>query len=235
MCCAFWQYGCWFVLRFDFPYVKCYLLLVRASGVPVSHVMRADVYMHAVSRVFFFFFQAEDGIRDVAVTGVQTCALPISVTRRPARESRYARPRVTMSISPRSVIMRRSAQLQCRQRQEGQGEGDDPEAHDDLRLRPARELVMVVERRHAEHAAAGQLEARDLDDHRHRLDDVEAADQRQQELRLREHREHPDRGAHEGDRKSTRLNSSHGYISYAVFCLKKKKKKETHTTRSNQY
>src|SRR2546429_5863219 len=31
------------------------------------------------------------------------------------------------------------------------------------------------------------------------------------------------RGIH-GDRKSTRLNSSHGYISYAVFCLKKKKK-----------
>src|SRR5687768_18260243 len=28
------------------------------------------------------------------------------------------------------------------------------------------------------------------------------------------------------DRKSTRLNSSHGYISYAVFCLKKKKKKQ---------
>src|SRR2546429_1311650 len=28
------------------------------------------------------------------------------------------------------------------------------------------------------------------------------------------------------DRKSTRLNSSHGYISYAVFCLKKKKKIE---------
>src|SRR2546422_6376582 len=29
-----------------------------------------------------------------------------------------------------------------------------------------------------------------------------------------------------GDRKSTRLNSSHGYISYAVFCLKKKKKQK---------
>src|SRR2546422_2523310 len=29
------------------------------------------------------------------------------------------------------------------------------------------------------------------------------------------------------DRKSTRLNSSHGYISYAVFCLKKKKKQAT--------
>src|SRR3989449_8758931 len=30
-----------------------------------------------ILRLFFFFFQAEDGIRDVAVTGVQTCALPI--------------------------------------------------------------------------------------------------------------------------------------------------------------
>src|SRR2546422_3968130 len=38
------------------------------------------------------------------------------------------------------------------------------------------------------------------------------------------------------DRKSTRLNSSHGYISYAVFCLKKKKKNRspTHTTHSAQ-
>src|SRR5687768_17623861 len=33
----------------------------------------------------------------------------------------------------------------------------------------------------------------------------------------------------EPDRKSTRLNSSHGYISYAVFCLKKKKKKKKQT------
>src|SRR2546429_4815393 len=34
------------------------------------------------SRSLFFFCQAEDGIRDVAVTGVQTCALPISVVTR---------------------------------------------------------------------------------------------------------------------------------------------------------
>src|SRR2546427_3173955 len=34
-------------------------------------------------------------------------------------------------------------------------------------------------------------------------------------------------GEGNGDRKSTRLNSSHSQISYAVFCLKKKKKKET--------
>src|SRR2546426_3051272 len=34
--------------------------------------------MYGVIVVFFFFFQAEDGIRDYKVTGVQTCALPIS-------------------------------------------------------------------------------------------------------------------------------------------------------------
>src|SRR2546430_11562378 len=33
-----------------------------------------------------------------------------------------------------------------------------------------------------------------------------------------------------GDRKSTRLNSSHSQISYAVFCLKKKKKQRRHAT-----
>src|SRR2546429_2627034 len=33
--------------------------------------------MLILCRIIFFFFQAEDGIRDVAVTGVQTCALPI--------------------------------------------------------------------------------------------------------------------------------------------------------------
>src|SRR2546429_7309967 len=38
---------------------------------------------------------------------------------------------------------------------------------------------------------------------------------------------------HERDRKSTRLNSSHGYISYAVFCLKKKNSPRIDTGRSS--
>src|SRR2546422_2404766 len=45
-------------------------------------------------------------------------------------------------------------------------------------------------------------------------------------VHLRESRGRPARITRRGparDRKSTRLNSSHGYISYAVFCLKKKK------------
>src|SRR5687768_17687125 len=36
------------------------------------------------------------------------------------------------------------------------------------------------------------------------------------------------------DRKSTRLNSSHGYISYAVFCLKKKKKKNKELSKETE-
>src|SRR5256885_7329545 len=38
-----------------------------------------SLLMRCVRIVFFFFFQAEDGIRDYKVTGVQTCALPISM------------------------------------------------------------------------------------------------------------------------------------------------------------
>src|SRR2546427_2850292 len=72
---------------------------------------------------------------------------------------------------------------------------------------------------------------------------VEVADRlRPRDRRERVRRDRPDRGVHRGesrgrraapaqgrariDRKSTRLNSSHSQISYAVFCLKKKKKIE---------
>src|SRR2546430_6095188 len=92
--------------------------------------------LRAVARLrLVFFFQAEDGIRDLTVTGVQTCALPICF-------------------------------------------GDDQ--------RGDREQQRDVQRG-ATRAAA-------------RLG-----------------------GDVQEDRKSTRLNSSHSQISYAVFCLKKKK------------
>src|SRR3989441_2536052 len=48
--------------------------------------------------VFFFFFQAEDGIRDKLVTGVQTCALPIS---RGSQRSRSATGRPTSPTATR--------------------------------------------------------------------------------------------------------------------------------------
>src|SRR5690606_40402999 len=92
----------------------------------------------ALFRVFFFFFQAEDGIRDFHVTGVQTCALPISrnsphglergnrflsnsATRRPARPRKMARaapagppPAIATSQALRSEERRVGKECRCR-------------------------------------------------------------------------------------------------------------------------
>src|SRR2546426_5590203 len=97
----------------------------------------------------FFFFQAEDGIRDYKVTGVQTCALPI--------------------FSGHTFV--------------NLGAGDDViNVHDDSHtLEPFQGLLTV----------SGDVP---------RANVINLA-----------------------DRKSTRLNSSHLVISYAVFCLKKKR------------
>src|SRR5256884_7401252 len=109
-----------------------------------------------MSFVFFFFFQAEDGIRDVAVTGVQTCALPIFV----------------------SALFR--TDLAFRAAEAG-------ESSSGCSRSPGR--------RQARCTSSGRSLARNSS-----------------------------ANASGRDRKSTRLNSSHGYISYAVFCLKKKKR-----------
>src|SRR2546422_6545375 len=71
-----------------------------------------------------------------------------------------------------------------------------------FRSRPAAALLVSVEHPRRDHGKRGGV-PRDRGGARHRR---AAA------------------GVGSGDRKSTRLNSSHGYISYAVFCLKKKKK-----------
>src|SRR3989440_4347440 len=102
----------------------------------------------------FFFFQAEDGIRDLIVTGVQTCALPISE----AINHSLSGPMLRASGVPYDVRK------------------DKPYL---------------------------DYETYDFD------------------VVVGEHGDVYDR--YLVDRKSTRLNSSHDQISYAVFCLKKKK------------
>src|SRR2546422_7502706 len=58
-----------------------------------------------------------------------------------------------------------------------------------------------------------------------RLEDLHHPRRRRRDLRRDgPHRSRSQEDPGHQDRKSTRLNSSHGYISYAVFCLKKKKK-----------
>src|SRR5438034_6077840 len=100
-----------------------------------------------------FFFQAEDGIRDHCVTGVQTCALPIL----------------------------------------------DHEVHNGGWRR------IVIEKPFG----------RDLDSAKRLNREMLKVFRESQVYRI----------DHYLDRKSTRLNSSHTVISYAVFCLKKKKEK----------
>src|SRR5690349_22892414 len=67
--------------------------------------------------VVFFFFQAEDGIRDLYVTGVQTCALPISSMRvvprcllRPVSLSGFPPWWISMTVLPR---LRRCSSHSC--------------------------------------------------------------------------------------------------------------------------
>src|SRR5256886_11441985 len=52
--------------------------------------------------LYLFFFQAEDGIRDLTVTGVQTCALPISCSARIEVDGKFVEP-VAVGVDQRRV------------------------------------------------------------------------------------------------------------------------------------
>src|SRR2546430_10050328 len=85
--------------------------MVVSSALASCVLLRHDEVYALVNSCFFFFFQAEDGIRDLTVTGVQTCALPISVARvlvplapGPARAAcRSTRPRACRRSEERRV------------------------------------------------------------------------------------------------------------------------------------
>src|SRR5260221_2898832 len=108
-------------------------------------------------RALCFFFQAEDGIRDHCVTGVQTCALPIC--------------------------------MKCYVLENADGT-------------PA-----------AVHSIASGLDYPGVGPQHSYLKDLGRV----------QYESVTDKECLDADRKSTRLNSSHTVISYAVFCLKKKK------------
>src|SRR6266849_4820403 len=60
------------------------LLILKHESSPLYETrILIDTSRHVILAIeIFFFFQAEDGIRDPLVTGVQTCALPISLAER---------------------------------------------------------------------------------------------------------------------------------------------------------
>src|SRR2546427_5720246 len=206
--------------------------------------------------MLFFFFQAEDGIRDLTVTGVQTCALPIltelgenrvqealpkpddpvgrragwhligHLQRNKAKlvPGRFALVQSVDSLALAEELERRAAALGVAQRVllqvnvagEAQKSGCAPDEAPALARAVARLPRLGLE---------GLMTLAPL------TDDVDV--QRRSFGGLRRLR---DALQEDGlwlptlsmgiDRKSTRLNSSHSQISYAVFCLKKKKKKQ---------
>src|SRR3990172_4607148 len=62
-----------------------------------------------------------------------------------------------------------SSKLQRAQADHRADETDDPKAHDDLRLFPALELIVMMDRRHQEHSLAPELVRDHLENHRERL------------------------------------------------------------------
>src|SRR5882757_6390724 len=82
------------------------------------------------------------------------------------------------------IIAGRSPQLQRGQAGQRQHYRDDPEPDHDLRFGPTLLFEMMMQRRHPEHAFAGQLERHHLDDDRYRFQHEQSADHRQHDLML---------------------------------------------------
>src|SRR2546430_3238867 len=149
----------------------------------------------SVSTVFFFF-QAEDGIRDLTVTGVQTCALPISekvdllviaegYTEAELPKFHKDAERMVGKLFATEPFKSRKSDFNVRALDliEPASGVNRPRTHDDRRTATGVQYNIFDSERYV----------LTLDDHRMR--DVAS------------------------DRKSTRLNSSHSQISYAAFCL----------------
>src|SRR2546430_9205739 len=79
-----------------------------AKGIQYNRIYAQDVLYRFYCA--FFFFQAEDGIRDLTVTGVQTCALPISFAGRAHRLA--AHDRVVVRIAPQLQLVARSVRAE---------------------------------------------------------------------------------------------------------------------------
>src|SRR5665213_1089748 len=95
------------------------------------------------------------------------------------------RPKTATVLSAKVVMgIKKLSQLQRGQPRQRQHHRHDPEADDDLRFGPAQLFVVMMDRRHLEHALAGQLERHDLHDYRHGFQNEKAADDREHDLML---------------------------------------------------
>src|SRR2546428_5586974 len=186
--------------------------------------------MYSMSSIFFFFFQAEDGIRDLIVTGVQTCALPIFID---LSDRPRVRPSLFVGPHPSAMALRGTDLFVALAGSNGVARvdvatgrvmeqltvaltprapvGSDPNA---LALAPdGRTLYVAMAGNNA--VAVVRLEPRAM-----RVAGLIPVGWYPTAVAVSA--DGSTLYVANGDRKSTRLNSSHDQISYAVFCLKKK-------------
>src|SRR4030088_2622490 len=95
--------------------------------------------------------------------------MDMAVSTRPTATQMRTKTTIVLSDLEQSRLS--LAQFQCRQRKQRKSQRCDPEAHNHLRLRPAQQFEMMVDRRHLENAFLAQLVRTNLQDHRQRLDD----------------------------------------------------------------
>src|SRR2546427_8130082 len=158
-----------------------------------------------LSMMFFFFFQAEDGIRDLTVTGVQTCALPIYFRPLPVESAGDELSELTRALNGTAAHLEQTIRSLT-----------DERNRSSAILRSMVEGVAVIsaeERILFSNQAFSQILGLDLPQCEGRrvgevTRELDLLGGVKQVLAKRE------------DRKSTRLNSSHSQISYALFCLK---------------
>src|SRR3712207_169328 len=156
--------------------------------------------------MFVFFFQAEDGIRDIGVTGVQTCALPIFP------EESFERIREARDLHKEGL----GTESVRRQLREGGGPHTGELKKQLHELSENLERLRGNERPPADEAPPSHALRTILARQNLLISAMFNLTEMVEELLLASGKPR--------DRKSTRLNSSHANISYAVFCLKKKKR-----------
>src|SRR5258707_121794 len=195
----------------------------------MTHKMVYDILKSLEYGCILFFFQAEDGIRDIGVTGVQTCALLISSRRRHTRywrdwSSDVCSSDLTYIYSTRQLICRGAFQIHAARpiytsiaRPHVMHPSPQP-PHKERVPRLNRQVVCRPLTRFQAQSAHAQVglrgEGYQFIPHLQFFHADEAAPRNIEGMAGSDQKI---------DRKSTRLNSSHANISYAVFCLKKTK------------
>src|SRR5256885_15474018 len=155
-----------------------------------------------------FFFQAEDGIRDYKVTGVQTCALPIGPGLKALRHGADGKFYVLASPNPGLIVFSPEGKKLLAMKESS---GLAPAALEELR-KSGEVLTQFGE--DCDVDSDGNIYVADRG--------ANAVQVYAKEGRLLKTIPVNAPVAVAADRKSTLLNSSHLVISYAVFCLKKK-------------